>query len=195
MGRPLLIPALALIAPLAACSSAGPPALNAVGLGVAGRTDGGGARAGMTFGYWNTGYRGWGSFAKMRVDAVTGLDFLFDDPNQQDRYVGDDPYVDDHVGAFVFDVGLAYRFAPYVAAYGGVGLGNLYDYDDRVDPYGHHDAVVTTLDWGANLTTGLIMLIGDSGTGVDFGYDSFDESWRIGLVVNYGGSGDDDWFD
>lgn len=157
-------------------------------MGLASRGDGGGARTGMTFAYWSAGYRGWGSFAKLRVDAVTGLDFLFDDPDDEDEVIGDDPYLDDHTGAIVFDLGGVFRFAENLAAYGGIGLGNLYDYHESLDAAGRRDASVRTIEWSENLTGGLLWLWGGSGAGLDVGYDSFDRSWRIGLVVNYGGS-------
>jgi hypothetical protein len=194
VGRALLIPALALA--LAACAAPGARSgtLDAVGVGIASRLDGDGARTGMTFAYWSAGHRGWGSFAKLRVDAITGVDFLFDDPDDDDEWVRDDPYVDEHVGAIVFDLGLVYRFAENFAAYGGVGLGNLYDYRSVPDPDGGQDQSTHTIEWSENLTGGVLWLWGGSGAGMDFGYDSFDRSWRIGLVVNYGGSREN-WLD
>lgn len=194
MGRSLLI----LLAGLALCSCAVPGGrpthLDAAGVGIASRMNGDGARTGMTLAYWTAGYRGWGSFAKMRFDGVTGLDFLFDSPSQSERYVYDDPYVADHVGAVVFDVGAVYRFADHFAAYGGIGIGNLYEYDGVRDRNGYWNRKVHSLEWSENLTGGILWLWGGSGAGMDFGYDSFDESWRIGLIVNYGGSGDN-WLD
>ncbi len=192
MGRAFLILGLA----LASCAAPGSvgTSLDAVAVGIASRTDGEGARAGMTFGYFTSGYRGWGSFAKLRVDAVTGLDFLFDDSDRADNVVPDDPYVDVHTGAVVFDVGLVYRFAENFAAYGGVGLGDLYRYEAVPNGYGGERRSVHSIEWNENLTTGILWLWGQSGAGMDFGYDSFDQSWRLGLVVNYGGSGDN-WLD
>lgn len=185
-----------MLAALGACAAPGGHSgrLDAAGVGIVSRLDGDGARAGMSFGYWSAGYRGWGSFAKLRVDAVTGADFLFDDPDDDDELVRDDPYVDEHVGAIVFDAGLVYRFAENFAAYGGIGLGNLYDYSSVPDKYGGQDVSTRTIEWGENLTGGLLWLWGGSGAGMDFGYDSFDRSWRIGLIVNYGGSGEN-WLD
>lgn len=156
--------------------------------------DGDGARAGMTFAYYSAGYRGWGSFAKLRVDAVTGLDFLFDREDEDDELVRDDPYLDEHTGAVVFDLGAVYRFAENFALYGGLGLGNLYDYTAVSDGSGYERRSVQTIEWSENLTGGVLWLWGGSGAGMDFGYDSFDQSWRLGLVVNYGGSGDN-WLD
>ena len=194
MGRALLISALALACPACAAPGAQSGALDAVGVGIASRLDGDGARTGMTFAYWSAGYRGWGSFAKLRVDAITGVDFLFDDPDDDDEWVRDDPYVDEHVGAIVFDLGLVYRFAENFAAYGGVGLGNLYDYRSVPHPSGGQDQSTHTIEWSENLTGGVLWLWGGSGAGMDFGYDSFDQSWRIGLIVNYGGSREN-WLD
>ena len=156
--------------------------------------NGDGERTGMTFADWSAGDRGWGSFAKLRVDAVTGLDFLFDDSDDSDPYVRDDPYIDEHVGAVVFDLGAVFRFAENFAVYGGIGLGNLYAYEAVPTGYGSERRVVHTVEWSENLTAGLLWLWGGSGAGMDFGYDAFDESWRMGFVVNYGGSGDN-WLD
>ena len=176
----------------AGCASATQPAapLEAVGIGLASRLGGAGARTGMTFSYWTSGYRGWGSFAKLRVDAVTGLDFLFDDPDDQDEFVNDDPLLDEHVGAIVFDMGLVYRVMDNFALYGGVGLGNLYDYAAVELPDGRVDRSVSTIEWNPNFTGGLLWLWGGSGAGLDVGFDTFDRSFRMGLVVNYGGAGD-----
>jgi hypothetical protein len=183
----LALPALAI-----GCASAtqAPAPLEAVSVGVVSRLDGGGARPGMSFAYWTAGFRGWGAFAKLRVDAGAGLGFLFYEDDEHDH----DPYLDDHVGAVVYDMGLVYRFADNFAVYGGAGLGNKYEYSvERVD---HHewDRTIHSLDWDPNLTTGVLWLWGGSGGGMEFGWDSFDRSFRIALLVNYGGT-NENWLD
>jgi hypothetical protein len=194
--RPLAALALALAPAGAAgaCASATQSAapFDLVGVGLAGRLDGEGARAGLTLAYWTAGYRGWGSFAKMRLDAVTGLDLLMDDVDEDDEVVhddGDDDLLDDHVGAFVFDGGVVYRFADNFAAYGGAGIGNKYAYDSFEDAGGDPDSSLHSLEWGPNFTAGLLWMWGPSGGGLDVGYDTFDRSFRIAFVVNYAGTG------
>lgn len=167
-----------------------------VGVGLTGRLDGEGARAGLTFAHWSTGYRGWGSFAKLRVDALTGLDAVFFDPEDEDDAVTDedDDVYDDHVGVFAFDGGLVYRFADDFAVYGGAGIGNKYEYDAFEDADGDRDSSLHALKWGVNVTGGLIWMWGASGTGMELGFDSFDRSARLSFVVNYAGSGGN-WLD
>jgi hypothetical protein len=190
--------AASLLALGTSCASATQPAapFELVGVGLASRSDGDGARAGLTFAYWTAGYRGWGSFAKMRVDAITGLDLLFDDPDEDDEVVDDDDdfLLDDHIGAFVFDAGLVYRFADNFAVYGGAGVGNRYAYAATELPDGSVDSSLHSLDWDPNLTTGLLWMWGSSGSGLDLGFDTFDQSLRFGFVVNYAGT-NDNWLD
>ncbi|MDA1261129.1 MAG: hypothetical protein O3A20_10985 [Planctomycetota bacterium] len=145
---------------LAACAAPGSRAgrLDAASVGLPSRMNGDGARTGMTFAYYSAGYRGWGSFAKLRVDSVTGLDLLFDDPDDNDEWVRDDPYIDEHTGAVVFDVGAVYRFAENFACYGGIGLGNLYEYTAVGTGYGRERRSVHTIEWSENLTGGLLWL-------------------------------------
>lgn len=185
----------ALLLALGACSSATqkPAPFDLVGVGLAGRTDGEGARAGMTFAYWTAGYRGFGSFAKLRVDAATGLELLFNGADRNDS-VDEHRYLDDHIGAVVFDAGLVYRFADNFAVYGGLGLGNLYEYSATQTASGRVDSTVHALEWEPNLTTGLLWMWGASGAGLDLGYDSFDRSLRFGFVINYAGTGGN-WLD
>ena len=175
---------------LAACAGPGPPPvrLEAVGVGIASRMNGEGARTGITFAYWESGWRGWGSFAKLRLDAVMGLDILFyDDEDDLDTRDRDKDLGDDHVGAIVFDMGLVYRMTDHLAVYGGVGLGDKYEYEVRETSDGGQESSLHSLKFGGNATAGLLWLWGSSGAGMDFGYDTFDRSWRFGLVVNYGG--------
>ena len=191
--RRLLLPVA--LAASAACAAPPPGPLSAFGIGLAGSGDGNGARTGMTFSYWSSGYRGLGGFAKLRLDVATGAAFFFGNVSTDDDYQDDHPYLDDYTGAVVYDMGLVYRFADALAVYGGAGLGNLYDYSTTQDYYGNVDSHVHSLDWGLNLTTGLLWLWGTSGTGLDVGYDSFDQSYRIGMVINYGGGGGSFWSD
>lgn len=191
--------ALALAAALAGGCGAPPGAVrpfDLVGVGLTGRLDGEGARAGLTFAHYSTGDRGWGSFAKLRVDAWSGLDAIVFDPDDEDDAVTDedDDSYDDHVGVFAFDGGLVYRFAEDFAVYGGAGLGNKYEYDAFEDADGDRDSSLHALEWGLNVTGGLIWMWGASGAGMELGFDSFDRSARLSFVVNYAGTRDN-WLD
>lgn len=185
------LPASLLLAAAASCAvpPPSPVPLDAVGVGLACRGNGDGARTGMTFAYWGSGYRGWGSYAKVRVDVATGAAFFVGntDSDDYDDDDDDDPYIDDYTGAIVIDAGLVYRFADAFAVYGGAGLGYLYALDSTVDAYDDVDRHTDSLDFGPAASAGLLWLWGNTGMGLDVGYDTFDKSYRLGVVFNFAG--------
>lgn len=178
-----------LLAAAASCAvpAPSPVPLDALGVGLACRGNGDGARTGMTFGYWGSGYRGWGNYAKVRVDVATGAAFFVGNADDDAYEEEDDPYIDDYTGAIAIDAGLVYRFADAFAVYGGAGFGYLYELDSEVDAYGNVDRDTNSLDWAPAASAGLLWLWGDTGMGLDVGYDTFDRSYRLGIIYNFAG--------
>jgi len=139
------------------------------------------ARTGFHLAAFNAGTSRWGSYASVRFDTIAGLDLLTDEALDDDNDDQDLRY-DNYQGAIAYNMGVLFRPANAIGLYAGLGIGNFYD--RRIEKRGGRDsAVLRTLYWQENLQTGVIWLI-DAGVGVDFGYETFDDSWHLAVVSN-----------
>jgi len=139
------------------------------------------ARTGFHIGGFNAGTSRWGTYASVRFDTVAGLDLLSDEALDDDNDDSDLRY-DNYQGAFVYNMGVLFRPLNSVGLYAGLGYGNFYDRQiERRD--GLDSAVLRTVYWRENLQTGILWLP-DHQVGVDFGYETFDDSWHLAVVSN-----------
>ncbi|MHC4838968.1 MAG: hypothetical protein ACYTF3_12400 [Planctomycetota bacterium] len=63
------------------------------------------------------------------------------------------------------------------------GIGNRYRRENEVRD-GRDVAILGTLYWGGNIQSGILWTPTPE-LGVDFGYDTFDDSWRLALVARW----------
>jgi hypothetical protein len=137
------------------------------------------ARTGFHIAGFNAGSSRWGSYASMRVDSIAGLDLLADEANDDGNDDSDLRY-DNYQGAFVFNMGGLFRPTHTLGLYAGLGYGNFYD--RRIERRnGEDSAVLRTLFWSENLQSG-ILWTPSADFGIDFGYETFDESWHLAFV-------------
>jgi hypothetical protein len=159
----------------------GMPSLSAVSFGMVSGLHSENARTGFHLAAFNAGTSRWGSYASMRFDTVAGLDLLTDKAKDDDNDDSDLRY-DNYQGAFVYNMGVLFRPADAIGVYAGLGIGNFYD--RRIESRGDRDsAVLRTLYWKENFQSGVLWMI-DDGVGVDFGYETFDDSWHLAVVSN-----------
>ena len=160
--------------------------LEAMSFGVASRLDGDGARTGLTLAGYSAGTSRIGSYAAVRFDSVAGLDLLLDDTSddgEDDGDGSDSVRYDEYDGAFVYSMGVVFRATDELAVYGGAGIGNRYRRENEVRD-GRDVAILGTLFWGGNIQSGILWTPTPE-LGVDFGYDTFDDSWRLALVARW----------
>lgn len=154
----------------------------AVSLGAVSGLHSANARTGVHLALLNTGTSRWGTYASARFDSIAGLDLLYDEAEDDDND-DDDLRHDDYQGAIVYNMGVVFRPANRLALYLGGGIGNFYD--RRIeDRDGRDKAVLTTVYWEGNLQSGVILMFDQNG-GLDFGYETFDESWHLAVVFNF----------
>lgn len=155
-------------------------------VGVASGLSGENARTGMTLAAYSAGTSRIGTYAAARFDAVVGLNLLVDNTSRDRTDDGDGSdslRFDEYQGAFVYSMGALFRLTNSVAIYGGGGLGNFYD--RSVQRRGGRDvAVLGTVYWGGNLQSGVLWTPRPD-FGLDFGYDTFDDSWRLAMVFRW----------
>ncbi|MCP4093594.1 MAG: hypothetical protein GY747_09100 [Planctomycetes bacterium] len=159
----------------------GMPDFSAVSFGMVSGLHHENARTGFHLAAFNAGSSRIGSYASVRFDTVAGLDLLADKAKDDDNDDNDLRY-DNYQGAFVYNMGVLFRPLDAVGIYAGLGIGNFYD--RQIRRRGNRDrAVLRTLYWQENFQTGVIWMI-DNQIGVDFGYETFDESWHLAVVSN-----------
>jgi hypothetical protein len=181
MTRPLLALALCL-APSCALPHGpdhGMMPLEAMSFGVASRLDGDGARTGLALAGYSAGTSRIGSYAAVRFDSVAGLDLLLDNTSDgdDDGDGSDSVRYDEYDGAFVYSMGVVFR------ATDELGIGNRYRRENEVRD-GRDVAILGTLYWGGNIQSGILWTPTPE-LGVDFGYDTFDDSCRLALVARW----------
>ncbi|MDA0667629.1 MAG: hypothetical protein O3A95_06225 [Planctomycetota bacterium] len=139
------------------------------------------ARTGIHLAFLNTGTSRWGTYASARFDSVAGLDLVYDEAEGDDND-DEDRRFDEYQGAFVYNMGFVFRPANRLALYLGGGIGNFYNRSIE-DRNGRASAILTTVFWQGNLQSGAIWMFDPNG-GLDFGYETFDESWHLAVVFN-----------
>ena len=140
------------------------------------------ARTGVHLAFLNTGTSRWGTYASARFDSIAGLDLAYDEAEDDDND-DEDLRLDNYQGAFVYNMGLVFRPADPLALYLGGGIGNFYDRSIETRD-GRESAILRTLYWQGNLQSGVIWMFDPNG-GLDFGYETFDESWHLAVVANF----------
>ena len=140
------------------------------------------ARTGVHLAFLNTGTSRWGTYASVRFDSIAGLDLAYDEAEDDDND-DEDLRLDNYQGAFVYNMGMVFRPADRLALYLGGGIGNFYD--RRIETRGTREsAILTTVYWEANLQSGAIWMFDPNG-GIDFGYETFDDSWHLAVVTTF----------
>jgi len=160
--------------------------LEAMSIGGASALSSGHARTGMTLAAYSAGTSRLGSYASVRFDSIAGLDVLLSDTSQDNTDDGDGSDTirfDEYQGAFVYSMGAVFRLSSTFAVYGGGGIGNFYDRSIRQEN-GRDHAILRTLYWGGNLQSGVLWTLAPD-FGLDFGYDTFDDSWRLAFVARW----------
>lgn len=160
--------------------------LEAFAVGAASGLSGDNARTGMTLAAYSAGTSRVGSYAALRFDSVVGLDILLSDTSRDRTDDGDGTdsvRFDEYQGAVVYSMGGLFRITNDIAVYGGAGIGNFYD--RSIENRGGRDvAILGTVYWGGNLQSGVLWTPSPD-LGLDFGYDTFDDSWRIAMVFRW----------
>lgn len=156
--------------------------LNAVSFGVVSGLHRENARTGFHLAAFGAGQSRIGTYASMRVDTVAGLDLLTDEAKDDDNDDSDLRY-DNYQGAFVYNMGVILRPADALAVYVGGGIGNFYDRSiERRN--GRDEAVLRTLFWRGNVQSGVLLQLSPE-FGIDFGYETFDDSWHLAVVGSW----------
>lgn len=156
--------------------------LNAVSFGVVSGLHSENARTGFHLAAFGAGTSRIGTYASMRVDTIAGLDLLTDEAKNDDNDDNDLRY-DNYQGAFVYNMGVILRPADALAVYVGGGIGNFYDRSiERRN--GRDEAVLRTLYWRGNVQSGVILQFSPE-FGIDFGYETFDDSWHLAIVGSW----------
>jgi len=190
MPRPFGI--LLLLAPLVgACALPHGPdhglmPLEAMSIGAASALSNGHARTGLTLAAYSAGTSRIGSYASVRIDSIAGLDVLLNDTSRDSTDDGDGSdslRFDEYQGAFVYSMGAVFRLTSELAVYGGGGIGNFYDRSIR-NENGRDRAILRTIYWGGNLQSGVLWTLSPD-FGLDVGYDTFDDSWRLAFVARW----------
>lgn len=154
--------------------------LDAVSLGLVSGLHSGNARTGVHLAAFSAGRSNWGTYASVRFDGVAGLDLLSGDGEGNNE---EGLRLDNYQGAFVYNMGLLFRPSNRLALYLGGGVGNFYD--RRIENRdGRDTAILTTLYWEGNVQSGVIWMLSPS-SGLDFGYETFDQSWHLAVVANW----------
>jgi len=154
--------------------------LEVVGFGLVSGLNRDSARTGIHVVGFSADTSRWGSYVSMRVDSIAGLDLLADEADQDDHDEGDIRH-DDYQGAVVLNFGGLFRATHTFGIYAGLGYGNFYD--RRVENIQGEDTVkLRTLYWQENLQTGVLWTPSPA-FGIDFGYETFDESWHLAFVA------------
>lgn len=156
--------------------------LNAVSFGVVSGLHAENARTGFHLAAFSAGTSRFGTYASVRFDSVVGLD-LFADEAEDDDDDDDDLRFDEYQGAFVYNMGVVFRPADTLGLYLGGGVGNFYDREIEVRD-GRDTAILRTVYWEGNLQSG-VLWTPTREFGLDFGYETFDDSWHLAIVANW----------
>ena len=140
------------------------------------------ARTGVHLAMFNAGTSNWGTYASARFDSIAGLDLAYDEI-EDDENDDEDLRLDNYQGAIVYNMGFLFRPSNHLGLYLGGGIGNFYDRSIETRD-GRETAILTTLYWEGNLQSGVIWMFDRNG-GLDFGYETFDESWHLAVVANF----------
>ena len=156
--------------------------LNAVSFGFVSGLHRENARTGFHIAAFSAGTSRFGTYASARFDTIAGLDLLADEA-EDDGSDDDDLRFDEYQGAFVYNMGVLFRPAHTLGLYLGGGIGNLYDRQIETRD-GRETAILRTLYWEGNLQSGVLWTPRPD-FGLDFGYETFDDSWHLAFVANW----------